>query len=38
VSPRSDSRSDELARGMIEVVRKRPSKRILESDDLRGLL
>jgi uncharacterized protein YbjT (DUF2867 family) len=38
VSPRSVIRSDELARGMIEVVRKRPSKRILESDDLRGLL
>lgn len=38
VSPRSVIRSDELGRAMIEVVRKRPAKRVFESDDLRALL
>lgn len=38
VSPRSVIRSDELGRAMIEVARRRPAKRVLESDDLRELL
>src|SRR6478752_7762219 len=38
VAPRQVIRSDELAKGMIEVVRQRPAKRVLDSIDLRGLL
>ena len=38
VAPRSVIRSDELAGAMIEVVRQRPLKRVLESGDLRALL
>jgi uncharacterized protein YbjT (DUF2867 family) len=37
-APRQVIRSDELAAGMIEVVRQRPAKRVLDSVDLRGLL
>jgi uncharacterized protein YbjT (DUF2867 family) len=38
VAPRHVIRSDELAAGMIEVVRQRPAIRVLGSNDLRGLL
>jgi uncharacterized protein YbjT (DUF2867 family) len=37
LAPRQVIRSDELAAGMIEVVRQRPAKKILDSVDLRGL-
>jgi uncharacterized protein YbjT (DUF2867 family) len=37
LSPRYFIRSDELARAMIELVRRRPAKHVLESDDLRAL-
>ncbi|MET0864146.1 MAG: epimerase, partial [Nakamurella sp.] len=38
IAPNYAIRSDELADAMIEVVRRRPDKRILESADLRALL
>jgi uncharacterized protein YbjT (DUF2867 family) len=38
LAPRHVIRSDELAQGMIEIARQRPTKRVLESDDLRALL
>ena len=38
VAPRYVIRSDELAMAMIELARRRPEKRVLESQDLRALL
>jgi uncharacterized protein YbjT (DUF2867 family) len=38
VAPNYVIRSDELAAAMIEIVRQRPSQRVLESKDLRALL
>jgi len=36
LAPKYVIRSDELARAMIELVRQRPEKRVLESNDLRA--
>ena len=38
LAPRHVIRSDELAAGMIAVVRRRPAQRVLDSEDLRALL